>query len=306
MRKTVLIALLLVILLPVRASAQFMNGSGGSGMPKSGTTSSDSTSKEETYTLKRYFKSLAHRDSMAIGWAFAGSVVLPGTAQIYNRDYWKLPVIYAGIGGMIGGGVYYNSQFKKTGSESDKLARNLFFIGAAAFYWGQMLDGAVSYKSYRSHLPGRATIYSALLPGLGQIYNREYWKLPIYYGGLAVAGYCWYYNNLQYHRFQKDYNMATQPNGNYTGGLSVDNLQYYRDTYRRYRDYSIVATVLIYIIQIIDADVFATMNEFDVNQNVTMDVQPVIIEPLNYDYTNSYTSVMPTGNAVGVGLNLKF
>ena len=243
---------------------------------------------------------------MAIGWAFGGSFILPGTAQIYNGDYWKLPIIYAGMGGMIGGGVYFDSQFKKTGSESDKLARNLFFIGAAAFYWGQILDGAASYDSYRDHLPGRATIYSALLPGLGQIYNREFWKLPIYYGGLAVAGYCWYYNNLQYKRFQHDYHMATQPGGDYRGSMSVDNLQYYRDYYRRYRDYSIVATVLIYILQIIDADVFATMSTFDVNQNLSMDLQPVIIEPINYDFTTNYTYAMPTGNAVGVGLSLKF
>ena len=252
---------------------------------------SDTSDKAQSYSLKRYFNSLAHRDSMAIGWAFAGSIILPGTAQIYNEDYWKLPIFYAGIGGMVGGGIYYNSQFKKTGNESDKLARNLFFIGAAAFYWAQMLDGAASYDSYRSHLPGRATIYSAL---------------PIYYGGLAVAGYCWYYNDLQYKRFQHDYRMATQPDGNYTGNLSTDNLQYYRDLYRRYRDYSIVATVLIYILQIIDADVFATMSEFDVNQNLSMDIEPAIIEPINYDFTTNYTAVMPTGNAVGLRMNFKF
>ena len=304
-RKTVLIILISLFLLPLQAYAQFIN-SGGSGSMSGSAASSDSSSKEESYTLKRYFNSLAHKDSMAIGWAFAGSFILPGTAQIYNGDYWKLPIIYAGIGGMLGGGIYYNSQFKKTGSESDKLTRNLFFIGAAAFYWGQLLDGAASYKSYRSHLPGRATIYSALLPGLGQIYNREYWKLPIYYGGLAVAGYCWYYNDLQYKRFQHDYNMATQPGGNYTGSLSVDNLQYYRDYYRRYRDYSIVATVLIYILQIIDADVFATMSEFDVNQNLSMDIEPAIIEPINYDFTTNYTLAMPTGSAMGVKMNFRF
>ena len=273
----------------------------------SGTTGSDSTgSQAETYTLKRYFSSLAHRDTMAIGWSFGGSVLLPGTAQIYNTDYWKLPVIYAGIGGMIGGGTYYNSQFKKTGSESDKLARNLFFIGAAAFYWGQMLDGAVCYRSYRDHLPGRATVYSILFPGLGQIYNREYWKLPIYYGGLAVAGYFWYYNDIQYRRFQKDYNAATTPGGNYEGSMSTDNLQYYRDYYRRFRDYSIVATVLIYLLQVIDADVFATMSTFDVNQSLSMDIQPAVIEPLNCDFTTNYTSVMPTGSAVGVQMHFKF
>ena len=304
-RKTVLIIFISLFLLPLQAHAQFIN-SGGSGSMSGSAASSDSSSKEESYTLKRYFNSLAHKDSMAIGWAFAGSFILPGTAQIYNGDYWKLPIIYAGIGGMLGGGIYYNSQFKKTGSESDKLTRNLFFIGAAAFYWGQLLDGAASYKSYRPHLPGRATIYSALLPGLGQIYNREYWKLPIYYGGLAVAGYCWYYNDLQYKRFQHDYNMATQPGGNYTGSLSVDNLQYYRDYYRRYRDYSIVATVLIYILQIIDADVFATMSEFDVNQNLSMDIEPAIIEPINYDFTTNYTLAMPTGSAMGVKMNFRF
>lgn len=298
---------IILLTVPLTVHAQYINGTGGTASAATGTSSSsDSSSKADSYTLKRYFNALAHRDSMPIGWAFGSSVILPGTAQIYNGDYWKLPIVYAGIGGMIGGGVYYNSQFKKTGSESDKLARNLFFIGAAAFYWGQMLDGAASYDSYREHLPGRATIYSALLPGLGQIYNREFWKLPIYYGGLAVAGYCWYYNNLQYHRFQHEYNLASQPGGNYTGSLSVDNLQYYRDYYRRYRDYSIVATVLIYILQIIDADVFATMGEFDVNQSLSMDLQPVIIEPLNYEFTTNYTSAMPVGNAVGVGLNFTF
>ena len=305
MRKTVLIALLLILLPAGHLSAQFATGMQGGAM--SGTTGSDSTgSQAETYTLKRYFSSLAHRDTMAIGWSFGGSVLLPGTAQIYNKDYWKLPVIYAGIGGMIGGGTYYNSQFKKTGSESDKLARNLFFIGAAAFYWGQMLDGAVCYRSYRDHLPGRATVYSILFPGLGQIYNREYWKLPIYYGGLAVAGYFWYYNDIQYRRFQKDYNAATTPGGNYEGSMSTDNLQYYRDYYRRFRDYSIVATVLIYLLQVIDADVFATMSTFDVNQSLSMDIQPAVIEPLNCDFTTNYTSVMPTGSAVGVQMHFKF
>lgn len=305
MRKTVLIALLLILLPAGHLSAQFATGMQGGAM--SGTTGSDSTgSQAETYTLKRYFSSLAHRDTMAIGWSFGGSVLLPGTAQIYNKNYWKLPVIYAGIGGMIGGGIYYNSQFKKTGSESDKLARNLFFIGAAAFYWGQMLDGAVCYRSYRDHLPGRATVYSILFPGLGQIYNREYWKLPIYYGGLAVAGYFWYYNDMQYRRFQKDYNAATTPGGNYEGSMSTDNLQYYRDYYRRFRDYSIVATVLIYLLQVIDADVFATMSTFDVNQSLSMDIQPAVIEPLNCDFTTNYTSVMPTGSAVGVQMHFKF
>lgn len=242
---------------------------------------------------------------MQIGWAFGGSIILPGTAQIYNEDYWKLPVIYCGIGGMIGGGIYFNSQFQKHGREEDKLYSSLFFAGAALFYWGQILDGAACYRSYKSHLPGRATIYSALLPGLGQIYNGEYWKLPIYYTALAVSGYLWYYNGLQYTRFRDQYNKATMPGSTYTGTMSAENLKYYRDYYRRIRDYSIVATVVFYILQIIDADVFATMKEFDVNQNISMGVEPALIAPLNYEFNNNFTSTTQS-NALGVRLSLKF
>ena len=216
MRKTVLIALLLILLPAGRLSAQFATGQQGGGTQSSGSTS-DST--YTSYTLKRYFSSLSHRDSMSIGWMLGGSVILPGTAQIYNKDYWKL---------------------------------------------------------------------------------------PIYYGGLAAAGYFWYYNDLQYKRFQKNYREATSPDGNYEGNLSVDNLQYYRDYYRRYRDYSIVATVAIYLLQVIDADVFATMSEFDVNQNISMNVEPAVIEPLNYEFTTNYASAVPAGSAVGIQMKFKF
>lgn len=67
-----------------------------------------------------------------------------------------------------------------------------------------------------------------------------------------------------------------------------------------------MATVLVYLLQVIDADVFATMSSFDVNQSLTMDVQPAVIQPLNYEFTTNYTSVMPTGNAVGVRMNFTF
>lgn len=285
------------------ASAQFANtGSSTGNMP----TSSDSTQKSDSYSLKRYFNALAHKDSMAIGWSFGGSILLPGTSQIYNKDYWKLPIFYAGIGGMLGGGIYYNTQFKKTGDENMKLYSNLFFAGAAVFYWAQLMDGAVSYKSYRTHLPGRATVYSILFPGLGQIYNGEYWKLPIYYGGLAVCGYLWHYNNLQYQRFRGAYIEATREGGNYTGSYSINNLEYYRDYYWRMRDYFIVATVAIYLIQIIDADVFATMRDVEVNSKLSMGVEPAVIEPINYNFSNNYTSMFPTGTALGFKFNLRF
>ncbi len=308
MRRFFLIILtLLIFSVGHHSYGQFMDGFGGGSSSSSGnSTSSGSTDTTQSYTLGRYFKSLGHKDTMAIGWSFGGSLILPGTSQIYNKDYWKLPVIYVGIGGMLGGGLYYNSQFKKTGSEEDKLYRNLFFIGAAAFYWAQLMDGAVNYPTKRDHLPGRATVYSILFPGLGQIYNREFWKLPIYYGGLAAAGYFWYYNGIQYKRFQADYMAATTPGMSYNGPLSAENLKYYKDYYRRFRDYSIVATVVLYLLQIIDADVFATMYDFNIVDGISMDIEPAIIEPLNYSRDIQFATTVPANNAVGIKLNLTF
>lgn len=310
--KKIIAVIIVVICSLSNASAQF-GGRGGFGGNSSGNTStqnsnsSSSTDSIPSFSFRQYFNAMAHKDTMAIGWSFASSVILPGTAQIYNEDYWKLPIIYVGIGGMIGGGIYFNNQYQKSGSDSDKLYRNLFYAGAALFYWGQMMDGVASYRSSRPHLPGRATIYSALLPGLGQIYNGEYWKLPIYYGGLAVAGYMWHYNNLQFRRFQSDYNAATNPDLEYHGTMSTESLKYYRDYYRRFRDYSIVATVLIYILQIIDADVFATMKNFEVNQTISMGVEPAIITPISEDFSKNM-AIIPANstNAVGVKLNLTF
>ncbi len=294
------------------ANAQFsgVGGFGGTNGPNNqqNTSATDTLfAKEDQYTLKRYFKSLNHKDTMSIGWMWGGSVILPGTAQIYNNDYWKLPIIYGGIGGLIGGGWYNNVRFQKTGNEDFARNRNLFFIGAAVMYWASMMDGVICFKSQRKYLPGRAALYSALFPGLGQMYNGEYWKLPIYYGGLAVSGYMWYYNNMQYSRFKTQYNQATTPNGNYTGSLSPDNLKYYRDTYRRYRDYSILATVVIYALQIIDADVFATMKDFDVTDDLTFNVTPAVIAPIttpaNFNYNYTY---VPVTNSYGIKLNITF
>ena len=134
MRKTVLIALILVLIPAGHLSAQFATGSSGGMTSSSGSPSDSSGSAVESYTLKRYFKSLSHRDTMSIGWAFGGSVLLPGTAQIYNKDYWKLPIFYPGIGGLVGGGVHYHTPFKKSGRDSVKLARSLCLLGAAAVY----------------------------------------------------------------------------------------------------------------------------------------------------------------------------
>jgi hypothetical protein len=75
-------------------------------------------STREPYSLKRYFKSLAGKDSMNIARMWGGSLLLPGTAQLYNKEYWKIPVVYASIGGFMYAGYKSNLQWLDTHESS--------------------------------------------------------------------------------------------------------------------------------------------------------------------------------------------
>lgn len=252
------------------------------GDTQTGTNRTDTSNVPATppFKLKTYFTALAGRDSLQLSRAWSGSIVLPGYIQAYNRQYWKIPLIYAGMG--TGFLLAHENSRKYKETEDDKYAtyRNLCYLGAGLFYWGGMLDGVASYKSPIPYLPARATLYSALLPGLGQIYNGDYWKLPVIYGGLATCFYFLQFNNMQYKRYKVMYNRATDGKQEYNGWLTPDNIKWYRDTYRRYRDYSILATLAVYVINIIDANVFAHFQDFDISDDLSFNFSPGIIPPL--------------------------
>lgn len=327
------ISILLVSLLgsAVNAHAQFKEGAFTQTYnDTSYVTKRDSTDK--IFSFKEYFGGLAHKNEMKIGTMFGGAIVLPGTAQIYNKDYWKLPIIYGGIGVCAGLGGHYLHQYNvskkqyreylqnpqnSTGLGNFKMpppinykakrAGTWLMVGAGLFYWGSLMDGVLSYHSDRKPLPGRATVYSILLPGLGQAYNGEYWKMPIYWGGLAVSISFLCNNNTNYHRFKAIHNEATNPDGHYNGSISGETAKWYRDVYRRYRDYSIVATALVYLLQVVDANVFAYMHDFEVGDDIAMKVEPAIISPdINTYAMNSTAPASLHSNAVGLRIGFRF
>ena len=170
-------------------------------------------------------------------------------------------------------------------------------------YWGSLMDGVASYKSAREPNPGRAALYSALLPGLGQIYNGEYFKVPIYWGCLLGATHFLVNNNTNYKRFKRIHNEATT-DPNYSQSISAETAKWYRDEYRRYRDYSIVATALFYFLQVIDANVFAYMHDFEVTDDITMNIEPSVIAPDNVYAMHTNTHLGQ--NAVGLRLGIRF
>ena len=139
--------------------------------------------------------------------------------------------------------------------------------------------------------PTKATWLALVIPGGGQIYNRKYWKLPIFYGGFAGCAYAFTWNSKMY----KDYSTAYKDamNGNMQSSSITDLLppgykisetqlkellRKRKDTYRRYRDLSIFAFIGVYLLSVIDAYVDAELSNFDITPDLSMKVEPAVID----------------------------
>ncbi|NDW10527.1 DUF5683 domain-containing protein [Dysgonomonas sp. 520] len=149
--------------------------------------------------------------------------------------------------------------------------------------------------------PNKAILYSAIFPGLGQIYNRKYWKLPIIYGGFLGLTYAISWNGRYYNDYSDAYkaimsaDYLTPGNINkwfpfiYTNlkpeDLTEGQLNNFRqafkkkkDYYRRYRDLSIIGTVAVYGLCMLDAYVDAQLYDFDISPDLSFKVQPALLD----------------------------
>ena len=93
-------------------------------------------STDVMFSFKDYFGGLRHKKEAKIGTMFAGSTLFVGGQQVYNRQYWKLPVIYGGLAATAGLGIHYRHRYNDGGSDHDKLMSNLMFAGTGLIYWG--------------------------------------------------------------------------------------------------------------------------------------------------------------------------
>lgn len=290
-----LIAALSAAFFGVEASAQFKE------QAFSQQYNADSTAVNDTadvlFSLKDYFASLKHKQEMKIGTMFAGSTVFIGGSQIYNREYWKLPIVYGTIAGGVGAGLYFNHK-------GDSKTATYCFLGAGVAYWATLMDGVVNYSPSEYPHAGKATLYSVLIPGLGQIYNHDYWKLPIYLGAMGFGVHYYLDNNSNYQRFRNIYKEATASEGTYDGPITADQALYYRNIYRRYRDYSVLAIAALYFLQIMDANVFSYMHNFEVDDDISLKVAPTVLLP-----DNQYASANPSSlknAAFGMKIGVRF
>ena len=157
-----------------------------------------------------------------------------------------------------------------------------------------------NYKEYNPLAPAKAAFYSAILPGLGQAYNGKYWKIPIAYAGLGVGIYFYLENDKQYDRYRNAYKsrLAGSKDDEFyvdtnNPRVSTDGLIRAQKFYQRNKEVSLLVTAGIYILNIIDANVDAHLQQFNVNEDLSF--KPAV----NYDDFSGKTRY-------GLSLNYNF
>ncbi len=152
----------------------------------------------------------------------------------------------------------------------------------------------IQVDTIQPHSPKKATIYSAILPGLGQAYNKKYWKIPLIYAGFGTIGYFIGWNNGFYSTYKQAYSDLTDGDPATDSYLDLDVTQYYdlenptdfnnfktglskqSEYYRRNRDLLIISMVGFYGLNIIDASVDAHLFDFDISEDLTLNWQPAV------------------------------
>ena len=152
----------------------------------------------------------------------------------------------------------------------------------------------------KQHSPTKATIMSACLPGLGQVYNKKYWKVPIIYVGLGVLTYFIVSNDQEYSKYKGAYiaSVNNDTTGKYRDLIkkySAQDLLSARDYYRRNLEISCLLTGVWYILNIVDAAVDANLFTYNISKELSLKVDPVIMGPA---MSRNFTS--------GIRLSLRF
>lgn len=149
-------------------------------------------------------------------------------------------------------------------------------------------------------MPRRAALKSAMLPGLGQIYNKRWWKVPLVYGGFVGIGLVFEFNQRYYKIFLKEAQFRQENPGKTENPLfapyTTEGIISIKDSYRRDRDLSVLAGLGFYAINIIDAYVDAKFFRFDISDELTLQVNPTI---------NQSIPVHASGLAPVIGLRFK-
>ncbi|WP_296150266.1 DUF5683 domain-containing protein [uncultured Flavobacterium sp.] len=163
--------------------------------------------------------------------------------------------------------------------------KKLLFIFSLFFFMGNhcafaqdelniVVQDSIKGEEINPIAPAKAAFYSAILPGLGQAYNKKYWKIPIVYAALGTGIGIYAYNNKNYHNYRDEYKRRlaggiVDGNGKYDY-LSEAQLVSAQKQFQKNRDLSLMITIGIYILNIVEANVNAHLMQFNVNDNLSL------------------------------------
>ncbi len=149
----------------------------------------------------------------------------------------------------------------------------------------QLRSDSLFYLSSDKKSPRKASFYSAVLPGMGQVYNGKAWKVPIIYTGAAVLVYYYNFNNNKYHEYKDNYlrKIANDPNNPVDPKFryaSEERILYYMNYWRRNRDLLVLGIVGLYLANIVDATVDAYLYDYNISPDLSLRITPVL-EPFS-------------------------
>lgn len=193
---------------------------------------------------------------------------------------------------------HISAQEESTTKETDSIQKDLKKNGIV------MEDSLFTKRKEINPLaPSKAAFFSAVLPGLGQIYNKRYWKVPIVYAVLGSAIYGYKFNNDRYKLFRTAFKRekagfdANEVFAPQTPNFSTEALQNGQERYQRDRDLMLVLTIVAYALNVVDANVDAHLKQFNIDDNLSMDMD---LKPyLDYNEITASPSY-------GMALTIKF
>lgn len=162
-----------------------------------------------------------------------------------------------------------------------------------------VITDTISVKEeYNPLAPAKAAFYSAVLPGLGQVYNKKYWKIPIIYAGMATGIFFYIKNDKDYTQFRNAYKrrLAGFTDDEFYGNgatpvISNKRLIDAQKSAQKNKDYSVIATLIVYMLNIVDANVDAHLKQFNISEDLSVkpnfDLNPFTAQP-NYNVSLTY------------------
>ena len=181
----------------------------------------------------------------------------------------------------------------------------IFLFFHATFSYGQQSkDFIADSVKVKTHSPKLASLLSMAVPGMGQVYNKKYWKVPVIYVGFGALIYFADKNNNIYQKYKTAYQYRIDDDSTTVDNYpyaSEDNLLDQKDYWRRNRDLCYIGTIVLYVLNIVDASVDANLFDYDISDDLSLRVEPLLIKPKNVIFASTNSNY-----PIGIKCTIRF